>query len=145
MKFATDLSEFYQLADDIPDAGQGLVRFNVRMPEDYLLTTAAALNGDYDASMVIRAWAGLRQKVAELRRGDRIPCVCCSRSLKPRRFAFCLVLPMGITDPLQGMGFGICEKCASDRDAAHEAATRGIERVWPDMRELAVHPDAGHA
>ena len=132
-------------AADLQRAGAGYVRYCVSMPEDYLGKVQQGLDGDYDAQLIARAWDQFRKSITTQPRGTRMRCCLCVRSLKPRQFAFGLAVPYGIESPENGMMFGLCEKCAPDRETAEDAAQRAMEQVYPDMRPLGVPMPAGRA
>ena len=129
----------------ISQDGDGIVRYCLSMPEDYLPTVQRAHEGNYDSRLIVQAWDNFRRALTAQPRGTRLRCPLCPQSLRPRRFAFGLAVPYGVEEPENGMMFGLCEKCAPDRETAEASAQKAMEQVYPELRPLGVPAAAGHA
>ena len=137
-------AELFDRAGAISGEGQGYVRFTVCIPADYLGIVERAKT-EHDAAMILYSWNGFRKTLTTLPRGERRVCSLCTRSLKPRSFAFGLLIPYGVESPTGGMLFGLCERCAPDRAEAEAGALTAVARVFPNTRPLGILPGAGHA
>ncbi len=145
MMMARDDAEFFERTDRISGEGDGLVRFTVCLPEDHRGIADQAAVGHFDSQLIVDSWKAFTRTLTSQPRGSRVQCPLCPRSLQPRRFAFGLAVAYGVEAPENGMMFGLCEKCAPDRDAAEAAGHRAMCNAFPGMRSLIISPTAGRA
>lgn len=69
-------------------------------------------------------------------------CACCPAFLTNGRYSIVIARP-ACDEPTQGLSFAVCTTCAAGTDAVHAKAAEGLRRIWPDLCEVGVHPNAG--
>ncbi len=124
---------------------QGILRVHTIRPQDGRVLLCEALTGDQAAAGLMRALIKTVNRIEQAPRKTPMLCGCCPRPLRGSAFTVCVAVP-DRDDPVNGLGFALCERCCSSRDAFDRNLAAALRSIWPDMRPLMVtHPEGGRA
>ncbi len=122
----------------------GIIRLHLIPPSLGRRIFEAAAHGDGHAFALA---CGLAKSLGRIRTApsdQRMLCMCCPTELCTDH-ALTLILATGHVDqPSIGMGAALCTRCGSRPDR-HERVTDALRKVWPDLRPVTIHTEAGHA
>lgn len=107
-----------------------------------LITSAAA--GDTHALVVLRAVSDTIAKIQSAPRRRPMLCACCPRSLLKHDFAVAIASPER-EDRQQGLALAVCTTCATSIPDITAKVAVALRKIWPDLRQVTINSEAGHA
>ncbi len=120
-----------------------LLHLGIVLPDEFPDLTLAVVRGEPGAQIlfgqVVRAVADVH---GAPRRSPKLCGSCPRRIRRGDRFSVAIATPV-CDDPTNALALVICQKCGPDRASVQAAATRGLRRVWPDLRNVAVTHETG--
>lgn len=126
------------------EAGGALCLYAVA-PEHAAGLLVDVFHGDTEAARLMRAVLDVVRRIEATPRHQPALCACCPRVLRGSGYTVCVAFPERDA-PTKALGFGICERCASDEMALPARAADALRSIWPDLRPIAItHPTGGHA
>lgn len=130
----------------IQAAASGLLEVHVVAPGDAAALMAAATCSDAAAIRLLQALASALRRIEAAPASAPTLCATCPAPLRRGVFFRVILALPNRDDQMQGLGFGICARCAASNAEAHERATQALQRLWPDSRPIEVtHPAGGTA
>ena len=114
----------------------GLMSFNVIRQADAPGLLFDAMRGDPDATRLAQGLASLLGQIASAPRHKPVLCACCPRALR-RTFAVIIAGPER-PNARNSIGFGICERCATEPEDIRTKAIEALRRIWPDARPVTI-------
>lgn len=126
------------------DEAGALLSCQVVRPTDRFGLLAYALAGNDEAAQLLHAADDAIKRIEAAPKRRRMLCGCCPRVLRDKRYAV-VVVRAAREDCRQGMTLAICQHCASGKAAVEAKAVVALTRIWPDLRQINVAPEAGRA
>lgn len=128
------------------DEAGGMLHLDIVTPDEFPQLALATMRGDPGAKVLL---GQVRRAVSDVHGAPRrSPKLCGSCPRRVRRgdpFSIAIATP-ACDDPTTALALVICLECGPDRAAVQVAAARGLQRVWPDLRNVAVtHSEGGRA
>jgi hypothetical protein len=123
----------------------GVLALNIVRPGDALNLVVASLEGDREATRLLRAVCDTVARVESAPKRKPMLCGCCPRALRGSGFVICVAIP-DRDSPTNGLAFALCEHCSRDDTALGEKASSALRTIWPDLRPITVtHGEGGRA
>jgi len=130
----------------IQAAASGLLEVHVIAPQDAAGLMARATCGDAAADRLLRVLGSALGRIEAAPASEPTLCAACPAPLRRGSFFRVILALPNRDDRMQGIGFGICARCAASNAEAHERATHALQKLWPDSRLIEItHPNGGKA
>jgi hypothetical protein len=120
----------------------GMLALNIVRPGDALNLVVASLEGDPEATRLLRAVRDTVARVESAPKRKPMLCGCCPRALRGSGFVICVAIP-DRDSPTNGLAFALCEHCSRDDTALVGKASSALRTIWPDLRPVTVTHPAG--
>ena len=124
----------------------GVLSAEVITPETFADLLTEARGGSQEALALARAAVDAIRWASQCPENAPALCGCCPRPVLSGRFS----IAIAHTDFSTGgsgnaLGVLICGECEQLPEGLLGAAQAALQRIWPDARQVTLHPDSGHA
>lgn len=122
---------------------RGAIKITTVRPEDFAAMLLDGACGDLRHVDLLRQVAEAVGRVKRAPPNELMLCAACPEPLTGG-FAVVIAHAARIT-PKNGLAMGVCTRCGTDLESIEAAALKGLREIWPDLKPLPIHSQAGHA
>lgn len=122
---------------------RGAIKITTVRPEDFATMVLDSACGQSQHVGLIRHVSDVISRVSRASATEPMLCAACPAPLTGG-FAVVIAEAARIT-PKNGLALGVCTACGTDLETIEAAALKGLRAIWPDLKPLPIHSEAGHA
>ena len=134
----------HKAAARVASEAAGVATIHLVRPGPVLNLMAMARAGDQAADTILNVALLTRERIATARPNAPMRCGCCEAPVRDTGMTLAVVTGRR-DDPKSAMALAICPECDGEPQEIAGRALTALRRIWPGLREIAIHEQEGQA